>query len=258
MSKRIFTVNVGVNASHASRGLKSPIFLDGTFEFIPIPWEGYNLTYAQLRSFYNPKKSLSEYIPQKYHQEKVHNDPDLVNMTYGDFPDSKTKPRAAALRNMKKGDFLLFWARLYKWKEGKGFIDKGSLYFVSLFEIEKVFRMMDKESLVKMPNRVRKNAHIQMMMAGKAPDFWKDAWVFMGSKNYVRFRRAVPLRWDWASKVFLDKDNRPWKRKNSSEQRRIGSYLRTCRCQIDLNAPEGKQRAERLFEEILKFNPRYL
>jgi hypothetical protein len=35
MNKRVFIINVGVNASHG--GLKSPIFEDGTFEFVPIP-----------------------------------------------------------------------------------------------------------------------------------------------------------------------------------------------------------------------------
>jgi len=45
---RIFLINVGVNASHGS--LRSPIFEDGSFIFVPIPEEGGNstLTYREL------------------------------------------------------------------------------------------------------------------------------------------------------------------------------------------------------------------
>ena len=56
-------VNVGVNASHGA--LRSPIFTDGTFEFLPIPedrrlWSPTLPAYPKLAAYNDPDKTLSK------------------------------------------------------------------------------------------------------------------------------------------------------------------------------------------------------
>ena len=120
MNKRVFIINVGVNASHG--GLKSPIFEDGTFEFVPIPelreskhYHSYPdcpllPRYRDLPAYSGG--TLAKYIPQKYQNWKVHNDPEFKTFTYGDYPT--TSPRAANLKKIKVGDYLFFLVRLTK------------------------------------------------------------------------------------------------------------------------------------------------
>ena len=60
---RIFLVNVGVNAGHG--GARSPLFADGTFEWVPIPepaeWAGpHSVRYADLPQWQQLKAILVE------------------------------------------------------------------------------------------------------------------------------------------------------------------------------------------------------
>ncbi|MDI6760993.1 MAG: hypothetical protein QMD05_09200, partial [Candidatus Brocadiaceae bacterium] len=68
---KIFTVNVGANASHANSGLKSPIFPDNKFEFIPIESSEF-ITFKELHSFYKTENRLTKYIPETWWDKKVH------------------------------------------------------------------------------------------------------------------------------------------------------------------------------------------
>ena len=61
---RIYLANVGANSSH--RHIVSPIFEDGTFEFLPIPEHDRNLDgvpqtihYRDLRSYYNSDQGFA-------------------------------------------------------------------------------------------------------------------------------------------------------------------------------------------------------
>jgi len=97
---RIFIVNVGVNASHYT--LQSPVVADGSFEFVPIPeyrpFQGpFIHTYADLRSYYWPEKDLLRYIPERFHNTQVHDDPEFDTPTYGD----SMSRRAANLRRVR-------------------------------------------------------------------------------------------------------------------------------------------------------------
>ncbi|OHB93599.1 MAG: hypothetical protein A3E19_02685 [Planctomycetes bacterium RIFCSPHIGHO2_12_FULL_52_36] len=265
---KIFTINVGANASHANSGLKSPIFPDNKFEFIPIDCDYYKssefITYKELHSFNKTENKLTKYMPENWWDKKVHNDPDWENMTYGDFCNDKS--RAARLKEVGKGDFLLFWSRLYKWDEG--FVDKGNLCLIGFIKVEDVFKIEEgkisngeevfrKDRINKIPEQLRKNAHVQAWIRGEDKNFWDGAWIFVGSKkNSIRFKKAVMLEWDWATKVFQDKEGNSWKRASNkgTEQQRIGSYLRACRCQLDSNTKEDGERLKELLKKIRKLN----
>ena len=86
---RTYLANVGANSSH--RQLFSPVFENGTFEFLPIP-EGdrnldksrYAVHYRDLRSYYNPDHGRLRYVPQDMWDNSCHNDPDFEEFTHGD------------------------------------------------------------------------------------------------------------------------------------------------------------------------------
>ena len=106
---RIYLVNVGANASHGR--LFSPLFHDGTFEFLPIPEGECDLgkprrvvRYRDLRSYNDPDADLLSFVPEGMWHSACHNDPDLKEFTYGDNPG---RGRSGALTDLKRGDVLL-------------------------------------------------------------------------------------------------------------------------------------------------------
>ena len=113
----IYLANVGANSSHGP--LFSPLFEEGAFELLPIPEGDRNLDssrqavhYRDLRSYYNPGDGLLRYVPQAMWDVACHNDPEFESFTYG---DSGTNGRSSELTNLRKGDALLFLARLERY-----------------------------------------------------------------------------------------------------------------------------------------------
>ena len=118
---RIFLINVGVNASHGN--LRSPIFRDNAFEFIPIPETGRRVSCPGCSTLPRYKDLLTnnginilQIIPKSFSDLRVHNDPEFISFTYGDYPNSS--PRAANLKKATKGDFIFFLARLVSHNNG--------------------------------------------------------------------------------------------------------------------------------------------
>src|SRR5438034_1237923 len=106
---QVFIVNVFANASHP---FVNPLFEDSTFELVPIPESDavrgeWIKRYSNLSCF-NSKDPLTWYLPGRYRERFVHNDPDLINMTYGDG----MAPRSALLERIRKGDWVTFYALL--------------------------------------------------------------------------------------------------------------------------------------------------
>ena len=91
---KIYIANVGVNAKYEDTyGIKSPIFEDGTFEFIPIKESSeisgkHILRYRDLKCF-NSNDKLIKFFPDKKREELanhyVHNDPEFETSPYGDL-----------------------------------------------------------------------------------------------------------------------------------------------------------------------------
>lgn len=135
---RLFVANVGVNTSDASRrGLRSPIFPDGTFEFVPIKervevakYPGIP-TYQSLKCWTGRAKNLAAFIPARYSHYGVHADPEFDTFTYGDV----LSPRAANLKKITQGDQLWFLGRLWG-NDGKQWTGESNFYFIGLIEVE--------------------------------------------------------------------------------------------------------------------------
>lgn len=262
-------INVGVNASHGT--LRSPIFNDGTFEFVPIPScsppgcpgvlgdcsqciEEYSVVprYRDLVSPYGRK--FEEFIPQQFLKMRTHNDPEFHTFTYGDFPSSS--PRASNLKKLVRGDQLFFLARLVNWNNG-GFTHKAGFYLIGFLEIEHIFdeckltEAVERRGFDDKFNEIRRNGH--MLMAKRFPEywlaFWKGSWVFLGSENSRRFRYAVPLTRELAEEIMLDAQGRKWTwPENQTELQRIGSYTRSCRI------IEDKSRIDKLWKVVRSYN----
>ncbi|MDI6839263.1 MAG: hypothetical protein QMD71_00135 [bacterium] len=146
---KLFIANVGVNTSHVSKGLRSPIFSDKTFEFIPIPEEEerkkvlFSPRYCEIRCFNKPNLAISEYLCPERRSDIAHNDPEFNDPEFND-PEFKSftygdifSPRAANLKEIQPDDLLFFLARLWLYKDG--FTNESDLYFIGYFTVEKRF-----------------------------------------------------------------------------------------------------------------------
>ncbi len=129
---RLYVANVGANMADAgSRGLRSPVFPDGTFELVPIK-EAASFAgadgiprYNELPSWTHRYSDLGEVLPARIRGYRAHADPEFDTFTYGDV----TSPRASALRRIAQGDSLWFLARLWG-HDGGRWTGRSGFYFV--------------------------------------------------------------------------------------------------------------------------------
>ncbi len=255
---RIFLANVGANRSHPVR---SPIFPDGTFELLPIPEaEEFQAApvprYCDLRCF-NRDARLSEYLALRYVGVHTHRDPDFEEFTYGDL--CHYAPRAAGLKKIRPGDLLFFLARLVPFREARFDDEKAGFFLVGVLEVEEVFADVRRPPSGRVRKRIGRNAHVLRGLVD--PSRFDGFWVFAGTKNSLRFRRAVPVNRDLAEKVFRDSKGRPWDWAGNgggrSELQVIGSYTRSCRMVIDPRTREGARAASKLVSAIRRKNPEF-
>ena len=260
---RIFVIRVGADSSHYP--IRSPIFKDNRFEFIPIP-EGENnkwrkdpiphihpmLRYCEIPCFNDPSRNLGEYVG-KHAQTVAHNDPEFTGMTYGDL--CKRNPRAINLiddeKGAKLGDFLFFLARLEK-HDGSNFVDDAGLYFIGYFHIETVCGPIQTPLADLQETRIGTNAHV--LRAKAEPNLWVDErskfWVFKGGPNSVRFPFALEADWEWLHTIFHDAYGRDWKKNGYTPIQRVASYTRTIRCQLDPDNPEQNDSYQRFWDKV--------
>lgn len=217
-------INVGSNTSH--RSLRSPLFSDRTFEFVPIPDDQIDgmSTYADFKATGN--RVGSEFIPQHFLRKPMHDDPEFVGNTYGDHPE--TILRARNLRKLNKGDSLFYLARLVEWG-GKNSWGRGSFYLIGELVLDRIVKKSDLMSNPQIVNTVKNNAHVRRWLA--RPDLEHDNfWVFVGSGESKRFIHAVPYDLDIAQRVMLSSRGTVIAREEGkTENQIIGSCARACR-----------------------------
>ncbi len=137
---KLYVANVGVNA-HAGRwGLRSPVFPDGTFEFVPIKEESRFSqvsgipSYNEVPSWTDRTDSLGEFLPERVRSYRAHADPEFETFTYGDIQS----PRASNLTDLVPGDQLWFLARLWN-HDGARWTGSSGFCFVGFIEVEQNF-----------------------------------------------------------------------------------------------------------------------
>jgi hypothetical protein len=202
---RLYVVNVGVNAADAARGgARSPIFPDGTFEFVPIK-EAYEFAscaeiprYCDLPTLTRRAQSLATYVPAKMSSYRVHDDPEFETYTYGDVRSS----RASNLKYVELGDQLWFLARLWN-HDGSRWTRGSDFYFVGRFEVEQNILVPAKserghfscDSL----RRIERNAHYRRWVHANGQEEFR---IIAGSHTSQRFRRALRVTPDIAGLLF--------------------------------------------------------
>lgn len=231
MTHRIVAlVNVGVNSSHG--GLRSPIFSDQTFEFVPIPDRVLKIAGSDRGILYRDLKSMNgvpfdEFLPSHYLEEFAHVDPDFRGLTYGDYPEHS--PRASNLRKLSVGDFLVFFCRLVPWFDRQFVDERAGFYFIGYFEIERIYMRMTCEPDEETLESIKENAHVIRGICD--PMLFDGFWVFKGSRKSRRFTKAIPLDRNTVEELSLtDRFAHPWNwKKFRSDNAAIGSHLRSVR-----------------------------
>lgn len=224
MSK-ICIINVGANSAH--RNLRSALYPDGYFEFVPIPDPCLNGTklgikYSQLHPFNDIP--FSELISRQFYDQCTHNDPEFDTFTYGDYPTCHA--RAANLKKLTKGDYIFFFARLVPWNNGR-FHGSPQFALIGYIEIESIHKNITAKPSEDEFKEIERNAHV---IRGETNSFFYDGfWVFKGSEKSMRFNRAVTFDRNFITECGI-KDVQgkeiEWQRFRS-ELAAIGSYFRS-------------------------------
>jgi hypothetical protein len=261
-SGKVFFINVGANAITAGEGIRSPIFDDGGFEFVPIPEarerpqaRGFDLApegggshpqllrYRDIPCFNDPGKRLSWYLPGVVHDKAVHNDPEFETYTYGGAQlterdaagqASAGLSKSARLLTAGKGDNLFFIANLTRHKNGDFITSQAGFFLIGYLKIE---RFVDLDLLFagrlqgNLFPKVSHNAHVRQYLASGNVGAARMR-VFVGSREKSRrFRYAVPVTRRDCDHFLRDAAGKRWKwSQNKTEMQTIGSYTRTNRC----------------------------
>jgi hypothetical protein len=159
---KVVLLRVGVDK--ICGGTYSPIFKDGTFEFIPIP-EYYYRNHA-----FNPKnietyssakgvhgRALIEYFKEGKDKRDhincpIHTDPDFKTFTYGDANHTKQ-----TLVNLEKGDYIIFYTML----EGYDFEMKPAAYVIGYFEVDHALLATEQDHYELLTEQFGENFHIK-------------------------------------------------------------------------------------------------
>lgn len=148
-------LRVGIDTS--SDGTLSPLFADGTFEYIPLSetnpksWE--DKTYKNVRGRYG--RYLSDYVPSGIASRKLHLDPEFETFTYGD-----ETIRRSYLLKLEKDDLLVFYAGL---KPFKIKTEDMGLYIIGYFTVKDVydFSKLDKNEILSILPSLSQNPHLK-------------------------------------------------------------------------------------------------
>lgn len=240
---KIYLINVGANLAHRSKA-RSPLFLDGTFVYVPFPLaEGMTGTLPYPSAAWPFTNNLRWY--------QTHSDPDWANLTYGDYTKN---PRASCLAGVAPSDVLLFWSLLWE-NHGDSwftFTNKQSWHLIGALRVEEILRPGDSSTAASRRNRERasRNAHFEDKRLTPGNH------VFIGDRNHSQlFQFAVPLVKSLNRRSLL---YRIFRTTNGARLPLAGkhwsSYLRSCRVICDLSNPDGLRRATLLTEAIKSRN----
>lgn len=235
--RKVFIVNVGVNTSHGS--LRSPRFSDGTFEFVTIPDDDMDDCSDAIRYCELPTVTATDpklFVPEKDWNRPTHFDPDFSTPSYGDLP--KTSAKAANLLRAEQGDFLVFYARLVDWKDGRFLPRQAGMYFIGYLTISEIYGNIDSRPAPSVLRKIRENAHI---LRAECEGYDRPFHVFVGSKESRRLKHALPFTKSVIRKCGITDasgDSIPWD-KYPTESAVIGRYFRSIRMLDDARERES-------------------
>lgn len=238
----VYLINVGANTSHGARA-RGPLFENGSFIWVPFPTSKPK----------GPPGYSEKALPFLHNVEPLctHADPDWINLTYGDDCSNR---RAMSLRNVSKGDVLLFWGLLWQnnGKDWNGFTGEKGWYLLGALRVEEIGE--EGESVRQLANRDRASKNAHFARGGGILRTGKRERVFVGETRYSKlFPRAVDLevksRDGLLYRAFTSADGKLLKIYGTPSWR---SSLRSCRKMWDLNDHVQRKRAEIVRDVILK------
>lgn len=203
-----------VSIDTGSGGIHSPLFKNGSFELLPIPdrfrKSGVSSqTYGNTRGKYG--KKLIAYFPKRLrksrHDTRIHADPDFKTFTYGDPTLLKGR-----LRELKKGDVLVFYAGLQGWE----FESEPALYIVGYFEVAKAGVATDF-SKQEIKEVFGKNFHVRHKLVFEDQ---KDRLVLVKGGPKSKFLKRAEL----ISVMGTDRNGRPLKVLSPKMQKIFGDF----------------------------------
>lgn len=256
---RLFIVNVGVNTTDAARrGTKSPVFPDGSFEFVPIKepqrFAGCSAmpTYAQLRSWTGLAPNLAAFVPERVRAYRAHADPEFETFTYGDV----VSPRAANLATVIRGDDVWFLARLWA-HDGVRWTGASDFYFIGRFEVAANIAIPADSTADGIPAKIRDqisaNAHFRRLQYGDH----SACRVLVGQPEHsCRFARALRVTPEVIASIYggrYDPEDKTFRRagrvltNRNGKPRRLstfGSVTRAVQAFLSSEEPEDNEHLE--------------
>lgn len=216
---------MNLGARRSQRAPRSPLFSDGTFEFVPSS-DGHIAglpTYSSFKSL--SRRPVEDFVPRSYLDQAMHNDPEFETFTYGDRPDLKSG--AAPLREMNKGDSLFFLARLVEWDDENRWGRVG-LYLIGEFVLDQVIMKSNAIANPELLEVVKNNAHVMRWHLSPSLER-RNFWVFVGSRESRRFRHAVPFDERIVNRVLQTSDEKSAKKQEDAGKRHlVGQGNREC------------------------------
>lgn len=135
MSRKAVLLRVGIDSGCG--GIQSPLFADGSFEFVCIP-DNKRVSIQKYGTLIGKNgRPHSDYFPTRKQEsiakQHIHLDPEFETFTYGD----PTTPKRS-LRKLERGDYLIFYCGLQEWDEETGWRKNKTpaLYIVGYYVIE--------------------------------------------------------------------------------------------------------------------------
>jgi hypothetical protein len=133
---KVAMLRIGIDTG--AGGIHGPLFSDGSFEYIPIPDHSGldNRTYGNTNGRHS--RPLIEYFPParraQMDKQSIHFDPEFETFTYGD-----PTPPKSGLRQLERGDMLIFYCGLQGW----AFASTPALYLMGYFEVQDAGKASD-------------------------------------------------------------------------------------------------------------------
>jgi hypothetical protein len=235
----VYVINVGANGAHSSAA-RSPRFADGSFVFVPFPWNG-----DRIRQYPNECKPFIRTA------SLTHDDPDWPNLTYG---DDCANSRAGNLQLVSEGDILLFWGLLWdnNQTDWSGFTGQKGWYLFGALRVCQILIGGQRWRRARPENvaRARRNVHFN---DGPLPIGHR---VFIGEPRYsALFSRAVDLQGDRRDGlVYRSMRNKHGNPLVLNDRAPFYSYLRTCRPMWNLRVTQDRRLACIVRNRILQTN----
>lgn len=210
---RVVLLRVGIDSG--AGGMQGPLFEDGSFGFVPIP-DRFHKPGKNPETYGSTKcrsgRHLVDYFPlqlqAKYRNVPIHADPEFETFTYGD----PTRGAKRGLRQLQRGDLLIFYAGLEPWPRG----GEQKLYIIGYFRV--LWAGMATElSGTELRARFHMNFHVKHR---DVLEDQRDRLVLVqGGRGSKLLRRAVPI-----SVLGRDRSGRPLKLLSKEMQAKFGDF----------------------------------